>query len=92
CGHNLETTNATKCPACNQTFPIAPDGTQTPWSFNAWMKWIFQCPLMQLWNNHAYAEPLHKNPSMYRDSLKPFYREEYDRLREKPFFLGRTKC
>jgi len=89
CGHDLQTTNATKCPVCNRSFPVAPDGTQRPASFNAWMKWIPQCPLMELWNNHAYAKPLHENPSLYRESLRPFYKAEYDRLREKPFFLGR---
>jgi hypothetical protein len=89
CGHDLKTINATKCPVCNRSFPVAPDGTQTPSSFNAWMKWLPQCSLMELWNHHAYGEPLHKNPSLYRESLRPFYKAEYDLLRKKPFFLGR---
>lgn len=89
CGYDLKTTEATKCPVCNASFPIVIDGRQTPASFNPWMKWLPECSLRELWNHHAYAEPLHKNPSLYRECLRPFYREEYDRLRQKPFFLGR---
>ena len=44
--------------------------------------------LYQLYLHHQY-KPIDENPSFYRDNLVSPYQEEYDRLKKKPFFLGR---
>ena len=55
--------------------------------FRAWMK--YDDTLYNLFAHHAFGEPLLENPSLYERSLKSPFKEEYKRLKKKPFFLGR---
>lgn len=91
CGLDLKSTTATRCPVCEKDFNFTDRGHRIPpgppASWRAWMK--YEKPLIKLFQHHSYAKVLKDNPSLYRDWLKPVYREEYDRLREKPFFMGR---
>ena len=91
CGLDLKSTTATGCPVCKKEFTFTDRGHHSPpsppASWRAWMK--YEKPLLELFQHSSYAAPLKKDPSLYRKWLKPFYREEYDRLRQKPFFLGR---
>lgn len=91
CGIDLKSTTATRCPICEKDFTMTDRGHQDPpsppASWRAWMK--YEKHLLELFQHSSYAAPLKENPSLYRQWLKPFYREEYDQLREKPFFLGR---
>jgi len=91
CGLDLKSTTATRCPVCEKDFTFTDRGHRVPpgppASWRAWMK--YEKPLLKLFQHHSYAKPLKDNPSLYRDWLRPVYREEFDRLREKPFFMGR---
>jgi len=84
CGFDLKTRDITICPVCQTSLTKVYEGRS---SWRAWMK--YEKPLLELFQHHAYAKPLKDNPSLYREWLKPIYREEIDRLKEKPFFLGR---
>lgn len=84
CGFDLKTRDATVCPVCKSNLTRVYEARS---SWRAWMK--YEKPLLELFQHHAYAKSLRDNPSLYREWLKPVYREEFDRLREKPFFLGR---
>lgn len=48
----------------------------------------YNAALYELYFHHKY-KPIDEKPSFYRDNLVSPYREEYDRLKKKPFFLGR---
>ena len=90
CGIDLKSTTATGCPICKKEFTHTEAGHHPPCkpaSFRAWMK--YEEHLLDLFQHTSYVAPLKEDPSLYRNLLKPFYREEYDRLRKKPFFLGR---
>jgi len=90
CGYDLKDLNVTGCPICKKEFTYTEAGHHPPCkpaSFREWMK--YEKPLLELFQHHAYAKPIKDNPSLYREWLRPVYREEYDRLREKPFFMGR---
>ena len=83
CGFDLKTRDVTICPNCQRDLTKVYEARS---SWRAWMK--YEKPLLELFQHHAYAKPLKENPSLYREWLKPAYREEFDRLKEKPFFLG----
>jgi len=91
CGLDLKSATATRCPVCEKDFNFTDRGHRIPpgppASWRAWMK--YEKPLIKLFQHHAYAKTLKDNPSLYREWLRPVYREEFDRLREKPFFMGR---
>ena len=84
CGVDLKTRDVAICPNCQSSLTKVYEARS---SWRAWMK--YEKPLLELFQHHAYAKPLKENPSLYREWLRPAYREEFDRLREKPFFLGR---
>lgn len=91
CGLDLKSTTATRCPVCEKDFNFTDRGHRIPAgppsSWRPWMK--YEKPLIKLFQHHSYAKTLKDNPSLYREWLRPVYREEFDRLREKPFFMGR---
>lgn len=91
CGIDLKSTTVTGCPICKKEFTITDRGHHSPpgppSSFRAWMK--YEKPLLDLFQHQNYAKILKDTPSLYREWLKPVYREEFDRLKKKPFFMGR---
>ena len=62
-------------------------GEGKPIAFKAWVK--YQTYLEDLFQTNKCYDPLYEDNTFYRKWLLPQYREEYDRLRENPFILGR---